>query len=740
MVLSSKLAMTASVVGSGIALACVKYEVVSGSLVVCLMCLLSLGLGIKSIFERAVFFLDKDEQLRVQSFTEVFVRNGPGVTILNPIGYRAAERKAAQTLSAKDYVKVVNSADGSERIEKGPQLFFLGEYDQVKKEGQCMSLSQTEYVRVQDMLTGKITIVKGPAVWFPGPNEEGRRGRATTIASTEYILVHDMLTGNRHVVKGPCVWYPGPHEEGSPGNAISLNSTEYIVVEDQVSGARRIVKGPCNFFPAVNDLTSPKKNAIALQNDEYIKLKDTETGKQWIETGGSLVKRGEKVLFLEPTWDAVSAVKKAWALKAFEYVRLLDTTTGKITVHKGEQTVFPGEFDELLDGKKLTAMDLKVHEYVKILDQATGEIRVVKGPTTVFLEANERAIGSGKCQAVEVDDEHAVLVRDKSTGELRLVTDKQLFVPKKHEKIEEVRELIKLADHEAMIIKDDKGDFHYYYGSEEKRGDKPRSFFLPPYSEIVGLDWSRGRKRDMKGLLIKRFDCRPQYMKFEFNCRTKDNVELILEGTFFWEVVDLPKMVNITGDTSGDLCNHARSQFIRLVSKITLQDFMNTLHDVAKKVFQEDPDFYNRRGVKVHSLEITRYQCADVSTSEILEQIIQETTNRMNRLSQQESENEVRVYKMEGQIKQETQKTEILEIQLKHQEEEARVNGVAEASQVAAFMKELKEEVPNLEERIKTWETLRKSDALQAIATGQANLVYTPNDVNLSIRSDIRKY
>merc|ERR1719159_968142 len=249
----------------------------------------------------------------------------------------------------------------------------------------------------------------------------------------------------------------------------------------------------------------------------------------------------------------------------------------------------------------MTAIDLKVHEYVKILDQAQSKIRVVRGPETVFLEANERMISQGKRKAVEVDDEHAVLVRDKSTGKLRLVTEKQLFIPSEYEEIEEVRELIKLADHEAMILKDGNGDFQYYYGSEEKRGNKPRSFFLPPYSEIVGLDWSRGRRRDVKGLLIKRFDCRPQFMKFEFSCRTSDNVELVLEGTFFWEVVDLPKMVNITGDTSGDLCNHARSQFIRVVSQITLKVFMEQMHDIAKKVFREDPDFYERRGVKVHS-------------------------------------------------------------------------------------------------------------------------------------------
>jgi len=724
---SIKLAHMTVPVAIGIAIACIKYEVISMSLVLCLTAVALGAFGLKSLFERTIFFLDKDEQLRVQGYTEVSVHKGPGVTMLNPFGYRVAEKRTAYTLSAKDFVKIVNTADGSERIEIGPQLFFLGEYDQVIRTGQCMSLSQTEYVRVTDMLSGEITIVKGPTVWFPGPHDEGRRGKALTITSTEYVLVHDLLSGSRSIVKGPCVWYPEPYEEGSSSKAISLTSTEYLIVEDVETGERRLVKGPCNWFPGVNDMASDKKNAISLQNDEYIKVKDAASGKQWIE-------RGAQVVFLQPSWEVCTGtVKKAWALKAFEYVRLLNSTTGKTTVYRGEQTVFPGPHDDLLDGKKMIAIDLKVHEYVKILDQALSKIRVVKGPETVFLAANERVIGEGKRKAVEVDDEHAVLVRDKSTGKLRLVTENQLFIPAEYEEIEEVRELIKLADHEAMILKDGNGDFQYYYGSEEKRGNKPRSFFLPPYSEIVGLDWSRGRKRDQKGLQITRFDCRPQYMKFEFNCRTSDNVELVLEGTFFWEVVDLPKMVNITGDTSGDLCNHARSQFIRMVSKVTLKEFMEEMHNIAARVHKENPDFYERRGVKVHSLEMTGYKCADRSTSEILEQIIQETTNRMNRLSQQESENEVKLFKMQGQIKQEEGRAELLSIQQEHQQEEARVNGTAEAERVCAFMQSLAEELPDLKERIKAWETLRKTDALSVISSGDAQLYYTPSDVNLSI-------
>jgi len=691
-----------------------------------LVILVGMGFAAKALAERAVFCLEKNEQLRVQGFTEVTVTNGPGVTILNPFGYRSAEKRPAHALSATDYLKIVNTSDGAEKIVKGPQLLFLGAYEQLQYTGSCETLTQTDYLRVENQLSGEVSIVKGPAIWFPGAHDVHRKGKARTLTLTQYVLVRDKLSGERHIVKGPCVWYPGPHEEGRTGDAICLNSTEYITVEDKETGERRLVKGPCNWFPGVNDEPSAKQDAIALQKDQYIKLKDTAAGNQWIE-------HGAKLIFLEPTWEPVGGVLKAYTLKAYEYVRLLNSTTGKITVHRGEQTVFPKATDQLLDGKVMSAIDLKVHEFVKILDQATSKIRVVKGPQAVFLEANEKLVEPGKQKGVEVDDHHAVLVRDKRTGEQKLVTEKQLFIPGPDEAIEEVRELIRLADHEAVIVKDGSGNFTYYYGNASKRGDQPRAFFLPPYAEVNTLHWSSGQRRDQKNLHITKFDIRPQYMWFEFNCRTSDNVELILEGTFFWEVCDLPGMVKNTGDTSGDLCHHARSQFIRIVSQHTLKQFMEDLHTISRRVWEDDKEFYTKRGVKVHSLEITRYQCADASTSLILEQIIQETTNRLNRLSKQESENEVNMFKIKGQLTHEKVNTELLKIQQEHQKKEAEVTGQAEGIRMEAFMDSLSKEVPNLQDRLQIWQTLRKTDALSIVSQGDAQLYYTANDVDLSI-------
>jgi hypothetical protein len=222
-------------------------------------------------------------------------------------------------------------------------------------------------------------------------------------------------------------------------------------------------------------------------------------------------------------------------------------------------------------------------------------------------------------------------------------------------------------------------------------------------------------------------------MYFEFNCRTSDNVELVLEGTFFWQVQDVPAMLRTTGDVPGDVCNHARSQFIRLVSRVTLKEFMENLHTISKQVYDEDQDFYARRGIQIRSLEVTRYSCAEAKTRIILEKIIQETTNRLNRLSQAESENEVNIFTTQGRIAQETLKTQLLQIQHEQQEIAAKSEGTAKAKKAAAFTSGIKDVVPGLDARMDMWETLRKVDGLSTVAKANSKIYYTKSDLDLSL-------
>jgi hypothetical protein len=250
---------------------------------------------------------------------------------------------------------------------------------------------------------------------------------------------------------------------------------------------------------------------------------------------------------------------------------------------------------------------------------------------------------------------------------------------------------------------------------------------------LVALCWSRGRRREKRDLKIEKIDLRPMYMSFEFNCRTMDNVELVLEGSFFWEVVDLQAMVKFTCDTTGDICNHARSKFIEQVSKVTLQTFMSDFNNIAAKVLGDDDTFYKQRGCTIHSLEVTGYHCAEKKTADILGAIIQETTNRMNRLQKQESENEVQLFRIKGDIDEERAMGELLEIQTQNHNAKAAMEGLGEAERVKSFLNGLKDDLPNVKDRLQAWNVLRKRDALDAVAQGNAKLFFTPADANLSI-------
>merc|ERR1712167_119033 len=136
--------------------------------------------------------------------------------------------------------------------------------------------------------------------------------------------------------------------------------------------------------------------------------------------------------------------------------------------------------------------------------------------------------------------------------------------------------------------------------------------------ELVTMMWSSGTSpedlkqnvvRNAKSVAFKvpvqKIDMRPQYAFFEYTVRTSDNVELVLEGTIFWSVQDVPRMIERTGDPKGDVWYHARSALIQAVSSVTLERFMASFNTIVSRAAATDATFYEERGVKLHSLEVT---------------------------------------------------------------------------------------------------------------------------------------
>lgn len=273
---------------------------------------------------------------------------------------------------------------------------------------------------------------------------------------------------------------------------------------------QEVVNGPC--IVTVNPFTTKSmevRKALSLGSLDYCIVKNIVSGERRIEVG-------PKLIMVEPydtvVRDALGNMKrKSYSLRANEFVRLIDKKSGKIRVVHGEKVLVPGEDEEFVDKKGIMqAVDLKIWEYVKIQDLQTGAVRTERGEKLVFLGPFEEYI-QGKQAAIEVDEETAVLVRNKRNGQQNLVTKKSLFVPLNDEEIMEVRSLIKLADYEACVVRDNTGKDSFFFGSN----DEDRSFFLPPHSQLVQLLWSRGRRRERRDLVITKLDLRPMYMSFE---------------------------------------------------------------------------------------------------------------------------------------------------------------------------------------------------------------------------------
>ena len=588
-------------------------------------------------------------------------------------------------------------------------------------------------------VSGKI-VHDGPVIIFPSllTTLSYKKRKGISLSALQYVLVQDSVTGAKTIQSGPNMLLLGPYDvPGTVTNATVLDSRSSLVILDSKTGARRLVIGPLTFIPGPYESIQSREKCISLHANQYILVENTLSG-------AIKIAKGEQTVWIQPH-EKHLGVKEAFSLDGDQQVRLRDTVTGNIRCVRGPKLVFPEATEEVLGssnaGTKETAIHLLKWEYCHIQDRQTGKVRVVRGEQSIHLGPND-VLTQKKKRAYVIDTMHAVLVRDRETGCQELIQEPQLFVPTAEQEVMEIRNRICLTSNQAVILKDSDGNHHIRFGKEQDLS----SFFLPPHWETVTLMWSRGRRREKRDLAITIFDTRPQYMSFEFNCRTSDNVEMVLEGTFFWEVEDIAAMLRFTGDAPGDVCAHARSCFIQLISKVTLQQFMEEFNDIALKAAQSDDSFYTQRGIKIHSLEVTRYACADQSTAIILEQIIAETTNRMNRLSCQESENEVKLAQLHGEEEQENAKTSVLHIQQMHSIEMAKSQGTAEAERCLAFLQKIEDgqsgegsdasdegvigrSSKELAEEL--WHALRKAEAIKNVSSGTATVYFPPKDAGL---------
>jgi len=520
------------------------------------------------------------------------------------------------------------------RIEHGPGLTCFCCATSLK--GKYNTLANDQYIEVThvqpDPQTGNLLeIVQGPTMYKPDDPycTIGKKKAKVRLGIDEYIITKK-ITGAMHTVEGPTLYCPEAYEEVSGvAKKTNLTATQYVVVTDSSTGRRKVVSGPIMIAPLPTEQFSQIKNKIILNNIDYVYVTHTDTGVIDIVEG--------PLTFLPGPYDTVSAI------------------TQKIV--------------------------LQNNEYIKIMDQNSGVIRVVRGPATIILKQYEK-VSTPITQAHEINDMTAVYIFDTSTGKYELVTKHGMFIPSEVQNVAEIRNKILLEQNEAMVIIDKDAKYIIMRGN-----DKTSSFFLMPYCSILQQEWSNDS--DKPGKKISKFDLRPQYMDFEFLIRTKDNVEIYLKLNFYWQIINVEKMIQSTHNAPRDVCLHAQSEILSQISRVDMKEFMESFNEVVHKAVSEEDDFYDIRGIKLIRVEITGRKCKDSDTEKNFQEIIQKKTDRIKNLEQQHGQNEVELAKIQGHIEQEQLTGKLVTVKNEYIRRENEKMGEAAGSKISNFIEHL---------------------------------------------------
>jgi hypothetical protein len=517
-------------------------------------------------------------------------------------------------------------------------------------------------------------------------------------------LLVTTLTG-KQTIDGPGIKFLPPLKVGRVRRMDILEPGEYCIVKTTTTGALRRIDGPnqVNLGP-YDIILKEKAKAITLEANEYVRLVDDVTGKIRLETG-------EAIVYPEPTEKFLErGKKKGVAIDPETAVLVRSRKNGDLKLRTKHGMYFPSIDEDIVKVQKL----ITLAEYqTMIIEDRFGQYHFVSGAIQAQpLTASNVALEKKTNNSIEKDN-----METKMMEEDVVLTGDVLAVDGNSKKRNSNSTTSKLL-HLNRSINGQNGGV---------------SFFLPPYCKIVELVWSNGVKKDKRGRKMTIFDSRPWYMIYEFVVRTSDNVELNLSMSFFWSLENIAYMIRNTDDAPGDICHHARSEIIQAVSKVTLKDFMENFNQIIHQTILESNDpFYEARGSKIHSVEVRSFECLDKKIDSVLQEIIKESTDRINRLQLVESENEVALEKMKGRIEEEKIKGQLIDVKNEHQRKEALIDGEAEAERVSAFIKGLNG-VCSAEQAIKIFNELRKAEVMTELANSDAHLYFTPAECDLRL-------
>lgn len=557
----------------------------------------------------------------------------------------------------------------------------------------------------------------------------------------EYVKVKNIRTGIIRHEAGPALLFLGAYDVIERRMKLMvLQRHQYARLMSNRTGSERVVKGPQSVVPEPLEYAPDGvQNASAIAKDMSLVINNTLTGVLRLET--------QEGLYYPEPYEYIVEVRKATLLGPVQYALVEDVNIGTKRIELGPKLLHVGAYERVLNVS--TKLVLRKTQYIRLVDRKTGLERVERGPQTfVPKPSEESALGIEKAKTI--DTETAVLVRDTTTGQQQLIQEKKAFFPAAYQEVVEVRPMTRLLPHESVAARNALGEFAIFDGITTP------AFFLPAYWTLFDMHWSSYSSDPANALLdrqivtkvkVTKVDRRFRKLNFWFNVRSSDNVELRLSGVVFWQVRDVSKMVFTTGDPESDVWHHARSSLMQAVSRTTFQRLMTSLDGVTTQAFNElrADGFYDARGVHLESLELTSFSPVRETTIKILQSIIEESVQRVNRLQSQESSNAVNAANLTASITLEKRRTQLIINRATNTLLEAEtmgdVQGIRRLAYAQAFISGLNESVPDLDKRVELYkmhqELQAQNNVTRILADSDVKLFLKPEDLRVAFASDV---
>jgi len=153
---------------------------------------------------------------------------------------------------------------------------------------------------------------------------------------------------------------------------------------------------------------------------------------------------------------------------------------------------------------------------------------------------------------------------------------------------------------------------------------------------------------------VQRIDQRLQQLFFQYDdVRTNDNIEFEVEGTIFYQIVDVPQMIRATDDPTGDIWHRLRAQIHQAASTYDYAGFLTSLTNLTGHVkareLSEFVGFYDVRGIRLYDLQLIEVELKDKELEHnIVDAMALEAIDRINRVNSEVSEAEVEIVRLNG--------------------------------------------------------------------------------------------